>query len=303
MVRVYVRKTVRQKWDVNAMEMAVEAMLSSEMGFLKASVQFNVPKSTLERYVKKAKNNLDYKVDKSDGKYKNVFTSEEEDELVSYLKTMESRLFGLTMKDLRSLAYQLAEKNCLPHKFNKQTCLAGQDWVKEFLSRHPTLSIRTPENTSGARAMGFNKVAVSQFNSLLNEIIDKHKLTADRIFNCDETGVSVNPKSQSKIIALKGKRQVGAITSSERGETVTAEVCMSASGLYMPPMLIFPRMKKKQEFDLGLPPGGWSEVHSSGWMTTDLFLVWFTKFLEFSKSTKESPALWTFDPHQKPAAA
>lgn len=145
--------------------------------------------------------------------------------------------------------------------------------------------------------MGFNKVAVSQFNSLLNEIIDKHKLTADKIFNCDETGLSVNPKSQSKIIALKGKRQVGAITSAERGETVTAEVCMSASGLYMPPMLIFPRIKKKQEFELGLPPGGWSEVHSSGWMTTELFLVWFTKFLEFSKATKESPVLLIVDGH------
>ncbi|KAG8236499.1 hypothetical protein J437_LFUL013336 [Ladona fulva] len=159
MVRTYVRKTDRQKWDINAMELAVEAVLSSKMGFLKASKQFNVPKS------------------------------KQEEELVSYLKTMESRLFGLTMKYLRSLAYELAEKNGLTYRFNKETCLAGQDWIKE--------------NTSGARAMGFNKVAVSKFNSLNNYVIDKHKLTADKIFNCDET-------------ALKGKRQVGAITSAER---------------------------------------------------------------------------------------
>ncbi|KAG8227195.1 hypothetical protein J437_LFUL003401 [Ladona fulva] len=53
---------------------------------------------------------------------------------------------------------------------------------------HPSLSIRTPENTSGARAMGFNKVTVWKFNSLINYVIDKHKLTADKIFNCDETG-------------------------------------------------------------------------------------------------------------------
>lgn len=131
------------------------------------------------------------------------------------------------------------------HRFNTEKCVAGQDWVRGFLARYPTLSIRTPENTSGARAMGFNKVALSKFNSLLNEVIAKHKLTPDKIFNSDETGVSVNPKSQSKVIALKGKRQVGCITSAERGETVTAEVCMSASGLYMPPMLIFPIKKKK----------------------------------------------------------
>lgn len=38
MVRNYVRKTERQKWD--------------EMGFLKAANQYDVPKSSLERYVK-----------------------------------------------------------------------------------------------------------------------------------------------------------------------------------------------------------------------------------------------------------
>jgi hypothetical protein len=163
---------------------------------------------------------------------------------------MESRLFGLTMRDLRCLAYQLAQRNNLLHKFCNEKCMAGEDWVKSFLTRHPNLSIREPEATSGARAMGFNKVAVNQFFSLLENSIDKHHLTAERIYNCDETGVTVNPKCQSKIIALKGKRQVGV------GQTVTGLVCVSAAGMFMPPMLIFPRKGKQQEFELGLPPGG-----------------------------------------------
>ncbi|KAG8212675.1 hypothetical protein J437_LFUL019528, partial [Ladona fulva] len=50
--------------------------------------------------------------------------------MASYLKTMESRIFGLTIKDLPSLAYELAEKNGLTHIFNKETCLAGQNWIK-----------------------------------------------------------------------------------------------------------------------------------------------------------------------------
>uniref|UniRef100_A0A1B6L3T1 HTH CENPB-type domain-containing protein n=1 Tax=Graphocephala atropunctata TaxID=36148 RepID=A0A1B6L3T1_9HEMI len=297
MVRNYTRKTDRQKWDKNAMSEAIEAVISGEMGFLKAARQFNVPKSSLERYVNKKKKNPEYKVDKTDGKFKNVFSVEQEFELVKYLKSMESRLFGLTMKDLRSLAFQLAERNGLNHRFDKSSGLAGQDWVKGFLSRHPTLSIRTPESTSGARAMGFNKIAVSQFFSLLTETIDKHKLTSERIYNVDETGVSVNPKCQSKVIALKGKRQVGALTSAERGETVTATVCMSASGSYMPPMLIFPRIKKKQEFELGLPPGAWSETHATGWMTKELFLSWLSKFIKFSGAKKESPVLLVVDGH------
>jgi hypothetical protein len=297
MVRNYVRKTNRQEWSVDAMEKAVQTVISGEMGFLRASNQFNVPKSTLERYVNKRKKTDDHIVDKTAGKFKNVFSTEQELELVEYLKTMESRLFGLTQKDLRSLAFELAERNNISNTFNRDSGLAGQDWVKGFLARHSTLSIRTPENTSGARAMGFNKVSVDQFFSLLTQTIYTHKLTPDKIFNVDETGVSVNPKTQSKIVALKGKRQVGSLTSAERGETVTAAVCMSASGLFMPPMLIFPRMKKKQEFELGLPPGGWAEAHSSGWMTADLFLVWFEKFIKFSKATRESPTLLIVDGH------
>lgn len=56
------------------------------------------------------------------------------------------------------------------------------------------------------------------------------------------------------MIALKGKRQAGSLTSAERGETVTAEVVMSASGAYMPQMLIIRREKKTKQFELGLPP-------------------------------------------------
>jgi hypothetical protein len=210
---------------------------------------------------------------------------------------MESRLFGLTMRDLRCLAYQLAQRNNLPHKFRNEKCMAGEDWVKSFLTRHPNLSIREPEATSGARAMGFNKVAVNQFFLLLENSIDKHHLTAERIYNCNETGVTVNPKCQSKIIALKGKRQVGALTSPERGQTVTGLVCVSAAGMFMPPMLIFLRKRKQQEFELGLPPGGWAEVSDSGWINSDLFLKWLNKFIDFSKSTKESPVLLILDGH------
>ncbi|KAK9739010.1 Tc5 transposase DNA-binding domain [Popillia japonica] len=117
--------------------------------------------------LKKIRKNPDYNIDKRAGKFKNVFTEEQELELVSYLKTMEARLFGLTMKDLRSLAYQLAVGNGISNRFKNG--IAGQDWVNRFLKRHPTLSVRKPEATSGARAMGFNKVAVDSFFFTANE--------------------------------------------------------------------------------------------------------------------------------------
>ena len=112
--------------------------------------------------------------------------------------------------------------------------------------------------------------------------MDEHKFTANRIYNVDETGISVVPKSCSRIVAVKGRKQVGAKTAAERGETVTAEICMSASGSYMPPMLIFPRVKENPEFVEGAPSGAWAEYHKSGWIQIDLFTKWFRKFIEFA---------------------
>jgi hypothetical protein len=72
--------------------------------------------------------------------------------------------------------------------------------------------------------------------------------------------VIVNSKGNSKIIALRGKRQVGVLKSGERGETVTAEIYFSVADAYMPPLLIFPRERIQQRFLDGLLPGGWVEL-------------------------------------------
>lgn len=297
MVRNYVRKTERQTWSTESMEQAISVVLKKEMGYKKAAQQFAVPQTTLERYVKKKRENTEFVIDKTNGKFKCVFNKQQELELVGYLKSMEKRLFGLTMIDFRKVAFQLAKRNGFSHRFNQADGMAGQDWMNSFLLRHPDLSLRKPEVTSGARAMGFNKVAFTQFFNLLTECIDKHKLNARRIFNCDETGITVNPKGQSKVLATKGKRQVGILTSAERGETVTAVICFSASGTYVPPMLIFPRKRNQPHFSTGLPPGSWVECHETGWITSELFLKWFMKFIEFSKATKEDPVLLLFDGH------
>ncbi len=298
MVRTYKRKTTRQAWSMESMEGAVNAVLEGAMGSLKASRQFNVPQTTIERYVAKKRADLNYVCEKKLGVFTSVFTPEQETDLKVYLTQMEGQLFGLTINELCILAFQIAERNNIKHPFNVEIGSAGRCWVKGFLKRNPTLTIRKPEATSAARAMGFNQVAVGKFFDLLENQVDKLKFTGDRIFNCDETGITVNPKGHSKIIALKGRRQVGTVTSAERGQTVTAEICVSASGSYVPPMLIYPRKRMQQEFETGLPSGAWAEVQETGWMTKELFLTWFKRFVTFTGASKERPVLLVLDGHK-----
>ncbi|KAJ8943765.1 hypothetical protein NQ318_011977 [Aromia moschata] len=253
MVRKYVRKTVMQQWSTETMEQAVDAVISGIMSCRQAPIQFQLPQTTLERYVKKRKDDPNSVVDKTAGKYHCVFTKDQELELATYLKDMQKRLFGFTMKELRRLAYQLAARNGCEHPFNEHIEMAGEDWAQSFMKRHPELSLRKPEATSGARAMGFNRVAVAQFFTLLNKVIIENKITGERIYNCDETGITVIPKQHSRIIANR--------TTS------------------------------------GLPPGGWAEANESGWITIEVFLKWFKKFIEFSNAKKETPVVLLFDGH------
>lgn len=159
------------------------------------------------------------------------------------------------------------------------------------MKRHPDLSIRKPEATSATRASGFNPIAVGKFYSLLSEVVDKYKLEASQIYNVDETGITCVPKTQNKIVACRGRRLVGALTSAERGQTVTVEVCMCSDGSFLPPMLIFPRIRSKTELIDGASPGSWAEVHPSGWIQSDngfcdglnnlLYFLELLKLIEF----------------------
>lgn len=78
--------------------------------------------------------------------------------------------------------------------------------------------------------MGFNRITVSQFVSLLTKAFDKYKFPPDRIWNCNKTGISVVLKTKLRVIFRKSRKQVGALTSAEKGTTVTVEVCFSTVG-------------------------------------------------------------------------
>lgn len=273
----YTRKIDRQSWSADSMKEAIEEVLAGRMGYLRASKLFNVPQTTLENRVKKAKGGLSAEEASKKGilsfiglafvyfiqillctdvlgSYKPVFTEEQENELVEHILQMEGRLFGLTLTDLRTLAFELAERNNIKHNFNSEKRMAGKCWLYSFLARHKKVTLRTLEATSAARAVGFNKPVVEKFFQLLVSLYDKYKFTPDRIYNVDETGITTVPNKTSKVLSLKGKRQVGGLMSAERGQLVTAEICMSASGAFMPTMFIFPRKRMNPELlDDALP--------------------------------------------------
>lgn len=116
---------------------------------------------------------------------------------------------------------------------------AGKHFYYDFIKRHPDLSLRRTESTNLMRAIGFNRPQVERFCNNFECMYEKHNFGPSDIYNCDETGVSTVQK-QAKVMTLKSNRQVGKLTSAERGKNVTVMFCMSAAGYFIPHYLYFP---------------------------------------------------------------
>lgn len=163
MPRNYKRKTERQSWSEESMAAAIKDVIEGKMGYKKAAVTYKVPQSTLEDKIRKAKKESLFPSEAAQkrlGRYKTVFSEAQEKELVKHILVLEER-FGLTLTDICKLAFQIAEKNNIPHTFNREKERAGKDWLYSFLSRHKELSLKKNSGkTSIARAKSVKRTAI-----------------------------------------------------------------------------------------------------------------------------------------------
>ncbi|KAJ8928619.1 hypothetical protein NQ314_018788 [Rhamnusium bicolor] len=222
MVRTYKKKTDRCDIDEGEMKDAVKAVLSRRMSQRAACVTFGVKRSTLQHRIHKTLRERNLNVEHLDDSGQDSGSSDD-GELPKKSK-YASRQHGLTYKNIRMLAYDFARaSNCNHPDSWDNLHMAGTDWMKSFMRRHTTLSLRKPENTSIARIAGFNKESVEEFYSNLEQVLRKYKFSPRRIFNLDETGVTTVLPSP-KVVAEKEGAPYGTLGLASKSGWMTASL-------------------------------------------------------------------------------
>ena len=141
---------------------------------------------------------------------------------------------------------------------------AGEDWLRGFRKRSGNLSLHNPESTSLARSIGFNCPAVNAFFCKLKGVLIRDgTISPQNHWNLNETGVSTVVKP-GKILAENGVKQLGRISSAERGVTVTMCCCINAIGNSLQPVYIFPRVHFKSYMLKGAPSESLGLAYPSG---------------------------------------
>lgn len=279
------------------MKAAVNLHLSG-MSLRKAAKNSKIPYPTLRRYVMKylkdqcAAMEPNYSVNK-------IFSEVQETSLKEYIVDCANKFYGLSTKECRRLALQMAEINKLEYPTSwKENGMAGKDWLRGFKKRHPDLCIKKPEACSIARATAFNRTNVKKFFDNLRNVSQRFPQFGDgtRVYNLDETSTSTVQRP-GKVIAQKGQN-ISKVTSGERGILVTTCCIVNATGHALPPVMVFPRKKYVPHMISGAPTGTLGLATKTGWMNSDLFIDVMKHFVKFTASSKDNPSLLIMDNHE-----
>lgn len=264
----------RGSWNSSQLKAAIQE-LEHEPDRSRRAVakKYSIPESTLRRRITQQNEN-NPKFGRNP-----IFSVEQEAELVQRLILLSNNFYGITPLQCRKIAYNLAESLKIKHTFDKDKKAAGSEWLRSFLKRNRCLSIRKPEATSINRIQGFCPEENDKFFDNLEKLMKQYNFPASRIWNQDETGITT-VHSPNKILAPKGQKQVGSITSGERGKTTTVLCAMSAAGAYTPPMFIFARKRNCAQLAKDAPEGSIVEVTPNGWTNEEKFIIWLRLFIK-----------------------
>ncbi|KAJ8915297.1 hypothetical protein NQ315_014805 [Exocentrus adspersus] len=213
---------------------AIVAARTGMMSIRKASVSFQVPRTTLIDKLK-GRVPIERKIGAS-----SILSSDEEQHLVTWILSSAKAGFPITKEQLTDsvqlLIKELKRENPFPDNRPQR------HWHEGFLNRHPEIASIVSQNLSSQRANvteekirhWFTEVYTYLKDNNFEYILDCPK----RIFNCDETAMFLSPKA-GKVLTHKGDRTVYTVINNDEKDCLTTLIVCNAAGTVAPPMIMY----------------------------------------------------------------
>lgn len=211
----------RGQWSMENLEKALQDVRENQLSVRAAAQKHEVPKSTLHDHLK----SHDPRAKPGPAP---ILNRMEEDELVKWIVDMSEIGYGQCRQQVCLMVKKILDRDHRANPFPDN--MPGKDWWHGFLRRNPQLSIRTPQALQICRAKACSPETMNKWYAdyeqflLVNDLLDK----PSRIWNCDESGFAMCPRS-NKVLAPRGTKNVYYATSSDKGQ-ITTLACISAAG-------------------------------------------------------------------------
>ena len=240
------------------------------------------------------------KVNKKAGKGRpTVLTEEEENLLATALKFLGDSNMGQDRDDIRIMVQEFLNTSKRPNPFKDSK--PGIDWITAFEKRHPEISLRSPETLTVARAKSLTPETVNIFFDKYEDLLSQHSDTGlpnepERIFNCDETGLTTSAVDK-KIYTRRGKKDAYLLQANCGKSSYSVLVCGSAAGQLLPPFTVYKGKNLYQTWVKGGPEGAAYSASPSGWMHDFNFESWFESIFIPAVTDLKKPVVLIFDGH------
>lgn len=272
-----------------------DVVKADKLSICKASQQYKIPKGTL---VNKLKLN-DSAIRKMGPSTVLTFQEEERIEkwIINKAKIGYPMHSSVIKNSIKRVLHQAPRQNSFVDNY------PGKKWFKLFLQRHPVVKERNTEVISKTRASVTEK-QLRQWYFELEDFLKKEDAISilrdpSRIYNLDETGIQMCPKT-GKLLGPKKEKNLYFISPGQEKECITVLCCFSADGKDIAPMIVFPYKRFPPKEIASSVPDDFIIGHSpSGWMTIEIYNQYIKNefFPEIVKRGIKFPVLLLFDGH------
>jgi hypothetical protein len=211
---------------------ALHALFNGEYKSIRqAALVFQIPPSTLRNRLWKPKSRKESHVSQQ------ILTPIEESTLENWIYCAAKLEVPVTCQLVKILASEIQSERSSNNVKNESSPISDR-WIDRFRARYPRIKTCFSRTIDTAQPTALDLSTIKSYFDNLGELLREHKYPPTAIYNINETGFSIGSSRKSVVLLdqlnqRREKKQPG------RQEWITCLECVSASGVTLPPCLIF----------------------------------------------------------------